>query len=31
LQPMDTYIFQVQVQLPDGTRENKQGSVILVW
>jgi gliding motility-associated-like protein len=31
LQPMDTYIFQAQVQLPDGTRENKQGSVILVW
>jgi gliding motility-associated-like protein len=31
LQPMDNYVWQAQVQLPDGTRENKQGNVILVW
>lgn len=31
LQPMDTYVYQAQVQLPDGSRENKQGNVILVW
>jgi gliding motility-associated-like protein len=31
LQPMDTYVYQAQVQLPDGSRENKLGNVILVW
>jgi gliding motility-associated-like protein len=31
LQPMDTYVYQAQVQLPDGSREPKQGNVILVW
>jgi gliding motility-associated-like protein len=31
LQPMDTYVYQAQVQLPDGSRENKAGNVILVW
>lgn len=31
LQPMDNYVWQAQIQLPDGTRETKQGNVILVW
>jgi gliding motility-associated-like protein len=31
LQPMDNYVYQAQVQLPDGSRENKLGNVILVW
>jgi gliding motility-associated-like protein len=31
IQPMDTYVYQAVVQLPDGKRENKSGNVILVW
>lgn len=31
LQPMDTYIYQAQVQLPDGSRVNSSGNVILIW
>lgn len=30
-QPMDNYVFQAEVKLPDGTTENKNGNVILVW
>ncbi len=31
LQPMDTYIYQAVVQLPDGKRENVHGDFVLIW
>ncbi len=31
LQPMDTYVYQSVLQLPDGTQKKEQGNFILIW
>ena len=31
LQPMDTYVYQAVLQLPDGTQKTESGDFILIW
>ncbi|HXH20208.1 MAG TPA: T9SS type B sorting domain-containing protein, partial [Chitinophagales bacterium] len=31
LQPMDTYVYQAVMQLPDGTQKTERGDFILIW
>ncbi len=31
LQPMDTYVYQAVLQLPDGTQKKERGDFILIW